>query len=376
MLATGFNSGDRTAFGHLPLDKSFAASYNYQLIALSGGDNRILNIDYVIAWVNGNDPSHMEARRRFPPNDPLSMDSRVSGNARFTESGEIYYCIASVLKYAPFVRRIFIVTDNQTPEHLGGFFNERKCDPDFINIVSHDEIFNGLQAARPNFDSRSIESVLWRIPGLSEHFIYANDDFFLNSSVREDDFFREGKPVLHGEWSKPERKRIKNVIRGNVRRWLGLDLNGRPGFRKSLDRGAVVAGITNGFLSIGHHPHPLRKSVFQEFFHQNPDLLNRQVGYRYRNINQFNPVSLGNHLEILNNGVRFRKSMKVAYINSSRFSDFSDELDEIEGDKVKFGCIQSMEKMSDDKYELFHSVLRKKFKNYLPERVLNSSIVR
>ncbi|MDE8160206.1 capsule biosynthesis protein CapK, partial [Erysipelothrix rhusiopathiae] len=33
-----------------------------------------------------------------------------------------------------------------------------------------------------------------RIEGLSEHFVYFNDDMFLNKPVTPEDFFKEGLP--------------------------------------------------------------------------------------------------------------------------------------------------------------------------------------
>ncbi len=41
-----------------------------------------------------------------------------------------------------------------------------------------------------------------RIPGLAEHFVYFNDDFFLIKHTKPTDFFRDGLPVLRGKWLK------------------------------------------------------------------------------------------------------------------------------------------------------------------------------
>ncbi|MFC5386343.1 hypothetical protein ACFPLB_10230 [Aquamicrobium segne] len=328
-----------------------------------------MNIDYVIAWVNGNDPWHKKNRLKFPPDHLVRQNDQVVGDIRFAESGEIYYCISSVLKYAPFIRRIFIVTDNQVPEHLNAFFDEKKCDTDFIKIVSHDEVFHGLNAARPNFNSLSIESVLWRIPDLSEHFIYSNDDFFLNSPACEKDFFARGKPVLHGKWNKPERSRIKNIVRKGLRKLTGKGPNTNPTFRKSLDKGAMIAGSVNGFLGIGHHPHPLRKSTFQKFFRQNPELLEQQVSHRYRNVDQFNPVSLGNHLEIICNQVHFEKAQKYTYIDPSKNMDISRKFPELAAGSTPFGCIQSVERMTNSDADLLHDILCNKFGDTLPAQI-------
>ena len=98
------------------------------------------DIDFVIAWVDGSDPAHIAARHRFSHQDE-DAHAQASLETRFYNSGEIYYCIASILKYAPFVRRVYIVTDDQTPPLLESFAEAGLCDRSFLELVSHDVIF-------------------------------------------------------------------------------------------------------------------------------------------------------------------------------------------------------------------------------------------
>lgn len=79
--------------------------------------------------------------------------------------------------------------------------------------MSHDDIFRGLPAARPSFNARAIEGAMWRIPGLSEHFIYSNDDFFVNAPLTISDLYENERPVLHGDWVRPENTRWKYKLR-------------------------------------------------------------------------------------------------------------------------------------------------------------------
>ena len=49
----------------------------------------------------------------------------------------------------------------------------------------------------PCFNSALIEHFLYKIPGLSEHFLYANDDMFINKPVNPSIFFdKEGLPII------------------------------------------------------------------------------------------------------------------------------------------------------------------------------------
>ena len=90
------------------------------------------------------------------------------------------YSLRSVEMYAPWIRKIFIVTDNQVPKWLD------TSNPK-IRIVDHKEILP--EVSLPCFNSRLIEHFLYKIPGLSEHFLYANDDMFINRPVTPATFF-------------------------------------------------------------------------------------------------------------------------------------------------------------------------------------------
>ena len=125
----------------------------------------------------------------------------VGGPARYVQSNEIFYAVASIIRFAPFIGRIFIVTDGQDP-HLDSFiaanFPGSKVE---IRIVSHaDIIFKGYEEFLPVFNSRAIETMLWRIPGLSEDYIFMNDDFFFAAPSSVEDFFRNGKVVCYSKY--------------------------------------------------------------------------------------------------------------------------------------------------------------------------------
>lgn len=308
---------------------------------------------------------HRRARNQYP----AEGTEEASGNGRFHESGEIYYNIASVIKYAPFIRRIFIVTDGQKPSDLDFFFNEGLCDRSFVRLVSHDEIFDGLVATRPNFNSLSIEAAIWRIPGLSEKFIYSNDDFFLNTPLSSETFFAGDLPVLGGRWAQPDRKRLKTRAQKVLRKLTGLEPSMHPSYRKSLQRGAEVAGVMDRFLIIEHHPHPLRRSTFERFFSSQMDILNRQIRYRYRSVEQFNPVSLAYHLEVSKHGVVPGPAKDVAYLKPSMGRRVFAGMERIRSGSAPFGCIQNFERFPASLAGEMHKILTEKFCDTLPSKI-------
>jgi hypothetical protein len=137
----------------------------------------MIDIDLVYLWVNGNDPKWIEKR-----NASIGEPSKEEGNCkgRYVDNDELKFSLRSIEKYAPWIRKIFIVTDNQIPEWL-------ETSHPKIQIVDHTEIIPAEYL--PCFNSVAIEHHLHRIPGLSEHFLYANDDTFINKPVTPATFF-------------------------------------------------------------------------------------------------------------------------------------------------------------------------------------------
>ena len=88
------------------------------------------------------------------------------------------------------------MTDQQDPkinQAVKLHFPERLKD---ILLVDHTEIFEGYEQFLPTFNSICISNMLWRIKGLSDQFVYFNDDIFLLRSVSPTDWFVNDKPVL------------------------------------------------------------------------------------------------------------------------------------------------------------------------------------
>ena len=111
--------------------------------------------------------------------DAAALQS-IAGSNRYRDNGELQYSMRSIEKYAPWVRRIYLVTSGQVPAWLD-LSNPR------VQVVTHAEIFPN-PAHLPVFSSPAIEVHLHRIPGLAPRFIYFNDDVMLGADVWPDDF--------------------------------------------------------------------------------------------------------------------------------------------------------------------------------------------
>ena len=149
-------------------------------------------IDAVITWVDGDDPQHRAKRLHYQPQAP--RNANAVNPHRWACNDELGYCLRSIANHAPWIGRIWIITDAQTPDlsRLPADLVSR------IAIIDHRILFAGYESALPTFNSLAIETVLWRIPGLAEHFVYFNDDVFLTGPLAPGDLFCDGAPVLRG----------------------------------------------------------------------------------------------------------------------------------------------------------------------------------
>ncbi|KAM8883731.1 N-acetylglucosamine-1-phosphotransferase subunits alpha/beta isoform 1-T1 [Synchiropus picturatus] len=112
------------------------------------------------------------------------QDEDVSAS-RFEDNEELRYSLRSVEKHAPWVRHIFIVTNGQIPSWLN-------LDNPRVTVVTHQDVFRNLSHL-PTFSSPAIETHIHRIPGLSQKFIYLNDDVMFGKDVWPDDFYSHSK---------------------------------------------------------------------------------------------------------------------------------------------------------------------------------------
>lgn len=238
-------------------------------------------IDAVVTWVDGAEPAHRAKREAW-----LAKTAPASENARnphrWACSDELQYCLAAIGNNAPWIGRIWIVTDAQAPDlsALPAALRSR------IRIVDHRVLFAGHEAALPTFNSLAIETLLWRIPGLSERFVYFNDDVFLTAPLAPGDVFAGDAPVLRGKW----------VDRG--------DLIANPALGDDPARlhdfvqlnAALLAGFDAGrVFAAAHVVHPMRRSVFAALSAQYPDAFAANIGHRFRDTGQFLPQALHNH---------------------------------------------------------------------------------
>jgi hypothetical protein len=209
-------------------------------------------IDVVYTWVNDKDPDWLRKKQKYLPAAASSAtEGRPHHPERFTNRDELRYSLRSLEMFAPFVQHIYIVSDHQTPEWLN-------TEHPKISLVSHQEIFSD-PSALPTFNSHAIESQLHHISGLSEHFIYFNDDVFLGARCTPEDFF-EANGIMRF-YPGDQRLHLPDV---DDTREEYLCANRNVARLLLRDYGLEATEI------MMHTPHPCRKSVLTELEQRYP----------------------------------------------------------------------------------------------------------
>lgn len=222
----------------------------------------LMDIDVVYLWVDGGDPVHRALRRLSVGTEP-HMNVGSNDESRFSDHGELRYSLRSLEMFAPWVRRVYIVTGGQCPRWL------HRVHPQ-VRIVDHREIFPDASVL-PTFNSTVIELYLDRIPGLSEHFLFFNDDCFLGDVVEPGTFFT-------GDGSVRIAFTQQVCPEGNPYHEELAWISGLKNANALLDR---RFGKERRMLPI-HQARPLRKSICRRFRCDFPAACHRAATHRFR----------------------------------------------------------------------------------------------
>ena len=304
-----------------------------------------MKIDAVITWVDGDDPRHRTKREQYGSRRILSQDD-VAGNTRYASLGEIFYCIASLNRYAPWLNKIYIVTDEQNPmveEWLAKHFPEGTIP---MEIVDHKVIFRGYEEFLPTFNSISIESMTWRIPGLSDHYIEFNDDLILAAPTRPEDFFTEdGKVVCYGKRYRALYVKLSHLLRRH------RDGSKQVSFRQTMRNAAELLGERKHFIKIYHTPKALLRRTYERYFANYPDNLLSNIRHRFRVPSQYNVEELQYLLLQREGRVEMRRAYDdLLYLKPKRDNEYiAKKLKEFDSKAShKFGCFNSLDQASEE----------------------------
>ena len=136
-------------------------------------------VDAVYLWVDGEETQWRETFNQYSK-EPLANHYGGALDERFRQIEELRYSLRSLDMFAPWIRKVYVVTAGQRPSFL--FSDDR------LIFIDHSAIAHDARCL-PTFNSDAISSWISRIDGLSEHFLYINDDMFFGRSIRPELFF-------------------------------------------------------------------------------------------------------------------------------------------------------------------------------------------
>ena len=300
-------------------------------------------VDVVIAWVDGSDPRHRAKRKRYL-GDPGGDDKpeRVANDERrFSDNDEIRFCLRSIRNYAPWVGTIWLVTDDQVPAAI----DRGRAEQENIRIVDHREIFRGHEQLLPTFNSFAIESMLWRIEGLDDRFLYFNDDMMLVGPVESTHFFsNDGKVKLRGRWNNLNGKRAEEI----------------SFFDSTKLQGAEMLGYTpERFFSPDHAIYPMLRPAMEELFEEFQPAFLANAAYRFRSRKQFWPISAHNHLLLKTGQARAVKPQRSAHFSNRYCLTASPDalearLKQLSDGTLRMVCINHLEVILDKVPDAMH----------------------
>ena len=203
----------------------------------------------VYFWVDGNDPKWRAKHDAFCGKTSGTVET--NGINRFANNDELKYSLRSVAMYAPWIRKIFIITDDQVPVWLD------TSNPK-VKIIDHKDILP--VESLPCFNSCLIGHYAYRTPGLAEHFLLGNDDTYINREVAPGDFFTsDGLPIVR--LRRMYFRKLRWSFRENVRKKT------LSNYRRTLQRASQLVSDKFGhyYTGIPHHNiNALLKSVCRD----------------------------------------------------------------------------------------------------------------
>ena len=242
-------------------------------------------IDFVILWVDDNDPIWQKAFHTYLPQSQCADDTHY---IRYRNWENLRYWFRGVDKFAPWVNKVHFITCGQTPDWLN-------LKAPRLHWVKHSDYISAENL--PTFNTNAIQLSLHRIEGLSEHFVCFDDDCFLIDKVEPERFFRKGLPcdmaafnplspminfahivandlcVINESFNKHE------MLRKHFRKWFSLQA-GTKLLRTIL---LLPWPHFSGFYD--HHlPQIFLKSTFEEVWEKYEDILLRTTASRFRRI--------------------------------------------------------------------------------------------
>lgn len=321
-------------------------------------------IDFVMTWVDDSDPVWCEKKQKYTG----SCDEDGNSNVRYRDWDTLKYWFRGVEKFAPWVRYIYFVTDDQKPEWLN-------MDHPKIKWVKHADFISSEYL--PTFNSNVIEWNLHRIEGLSDKFVYFNDDVFLIKKTIPEDFFVDGLPcdfpdigplypcggfshsvfnnisLLNRHFS------LKNSIRANFSKWVKKQSLGGL-FKLALyGRKDLIPNSNSWHIQTSYN-----KKTFETLWEKEPTVIHETCKNRLRTKNDVTSWCVRDWR--LFSGEFYPKKPIGKMFHTSSMSHSDEAIEYLRKQKGKVICLNDSEGEAD--FELHKNMILQEFEKLLPEK--------
>lgn len=317
-------------------------------------------IDFVVLWVDGTDPAWQAERRNYRLDQ--GMDA---SEIRYRDWGTLRHLLRSIERFAPWHRRIHLITWGHLPEWLN-------TDHPKLHIVRHTDYIP--REWLPTFNSNVLELNLWRIEALAEHFILLNDDTFLTRPTQPEDFFRKGQPCDMARLSVVRPSSVGPIILNNLERINTLHS------RKALNRHigkwlAPCYGVGNLLKTISllpwsffpafydsHQMQPYRKADFKRAWELWGEDLKRVCTHRFRSTEDLSHWLV--RYDVLCRGDFAPRSMQDCSLVTLTDKSIGDIALQITQQQQRLLCLNDSEQIAD--FEAVKTRLVAAFETLLP----------
>lgn len=328
-------------------------------------------IDFVVTWVDGNDEKWQKEKQFYKnKSKQLNNDHFENWNAskiRYRDWDTLRYWFRGVEKNCNWVNKIYFVTCGQTPTWLN------TENPKLV-LVDHKDFIP--KEYLPTFNSNAIELNMHRIKGLSENFVSFNDDFFVLKKLKKTDFFKNGKPrasailnlVMPDEFGHSEYNNTviinkyykkNHVIFSNFFKWFNIKY-----FPEIIRTFCLMPWPKFPRLFETHLPIPHQKKYFNILWKTEFDRLNETCSNKFRENQDLNHWLMSDWYIINGNFVPRRPNLG---------KHFEVEIDKkickiIKNKKYKVVCINDINSITDEKFEIQKKMLLDAFDSVFPEK--------
>ena len=249
-------------------------------------------IDFVVTWVDGSDENWRRQKAEYSRTKETD-----DSEERYRDWGLLKYWFRGVEQYAPWVRKVHLITWGHLPKWLD-------TDHPKLHIVRHEDYIP--EQFLPTFNSNVLELYLHRIEGLSERFVYVNDDMYLIRNVKPEDFFTGDRPndmlAFQPVVANPANPVMSHLYlnnslvlckyfdkRENVKRQPGNYFKiGYPPLYFFYNMLELAFPLYTGFYTV-HGPSAFLKSTFREIWEKEETLLTEVSGNRFRSNTDVTP---------------------------------------------------------------------------------------